>query len=56
MSQFFMKSSFTNLIRFRVDNARVFQQVSMILCMTVGEVTCQLLCRCTQSVLSASCV
>jgi len=48
MSSLFMKLSFINLIRFRVDrvdNARVFQQVFMNLNMTVGQDTCRLYCR-----------
>ena len=32
-----MKFSFIRLIRFRVDNARVFQRVSMNLNLTVGQ-------------------
>ena len=36
---------------FRSDNARVFQRVSMILNMTVGQAACQLLRRYTQSTL-----
>jgi len=32
-----MKFSFIHLIRFRVDNARVFQRVSMNLNMTVSR-------------------
>ena len=36
------------LIRFRVDNAGVFQRVAMNLNMTVGQATCRLLCRYTQ--------
>jgi len=44
MSSLFMKLSFIDLIRFRVDNARVFQRVSMNLNMTVGEDTCRLYC------------
>jgi len=44
------------LFNFRGNNARVFQRVSMNLNMTVGQAACQLLCRYTQSTLSASCV
>ena len=38
-----MKFSFIYLIRFRVDNATVFQRVSMNLNMTVGQAACRLL-------------
>jgi len=41
---------------FRVDNARVFQWVSMNLNMTFDQAVCQLLCRYSQSTLAASCV
>ena len=41
-----------DLIRFRVDNAGVFQRVAMNLNMAVGEA----ICRYTQSTLVASCV
>ena len=37
MSSLFIKLSFIHLTRFRVDNARVFQRVSMNLNMTVGQ-------------------
>ena len=53
---FFMKFDFIHLIRFRVDNAIVSQQVHMNLNMTVGQVACRILCRYTQSTLAASCV
>jgi len=45
-----------DLIRFRVDNAAVFQRVAMNLNMIVGQAACRLLCRYTQSTLVASCV
>jgi len=45
-----------DLIRFRVDNAGVFQRVAMNLNMTVSQVACRLLCRYTQSTLVVSCV
>jgi len=43
---------------FRGNNDRVFQRVSIgvNLNMTVGQAACQLLRRCTQSTLAASCV
>jgi len=44
------------LFNFRGDNARVFQRVSMNLNTTIGQAACQLLCRCTQRTLAASCV
>jgi len=44
------------LFNFGGDNARVFQRVSVNLSMTVGQATCRLLCRYTQSTLAASCV
>jgi len=44
------------LFNFGGDNARVFQQVSMNLSMTVGQATCRLLCRYIRSTLAASCV
>jgi len=53
MSSLFMKLSFIHLIRFRVDNARVLQRVSMNLNMTVGQAACQLLHRQTRSTLAA---
>jgi len=56
MSSLFMKLSFILLIRYRVDNARVFQRVSVHLSMTVGQAACLLLCRQTQSTLATSCV
>jgi len=34
--------TFIHLIRFRVDNVRVFQPVSMNLNMTVGQTACRL--------------
>jgi len=37
MPLLFVKFSLFNLIGFRVDNARVFQRVSMSLNMTVGH-------------------
>jgi len=42
-----MKSSFIHQIRFRIDNARVFQRVSTNLNITVGQAACRLLCRYT---------
>jgi len=42
---------FIYLIRFSVDNARVFHRVLMNLNMTVGQVVCRLWCRHTQSTL-----
>jgi len=51
-----VKFSFFHLFRFRVDNARVFQRVSMNLNMTVGHAACRLLCRYTQCTLAASCI
>jgi len=36
-----MKFSFVHLIRFRVDNARVFQRVCMNLSVTVGQAACR---------------
>jgi len=56
MSGLFMKLSFIHPFRFRGDNARVFQQISMNLNMTVGQAACRLLCRYTQCTLAASCV
>jgi len=56
ISRLFMKLSFIHPFRFRGDNARVFQQISMNLDMTVGQAACQLLCRYTQYTLAASCV
>jgi len=50
-----MKFYFIHLIRFRVDNATVFQRVSMNLNMTVGQAACRQLCQCTQSMLAVSC-
>ena len=35
-----MKFSFFHPLRFRVDNARVFQRISMNLSMTVGQAAC----------------
>jgi len=49
-----MKFNFVHPFRFRADNARVFQQISMNLNMTVGQAACRLLCRYTQSTLVAS--
>jgi len=49
-----MKFSFIHLIIFCVDNARIFQRVSMNLNMTVGQSARRLLCRQTQSTLAAS--
>jgi len=40
-----MKFSFIHSFRFRVDNARVSQQISMYLNMMVGQAACRLLCR-----------
>ena len=47
-----------NLVSFNVrgDKARVFQRVSINLNTTVGQAASQLLCRYTQSILTASCV
>jgi len=42
MSKLFVKFSFIYLIRFRVDNARVFQEVFMNLSMTVSRAVCRL--------------
>jgi len=44
--------------RLRVDNARIFQRVSMNLNVTVGQAACRLLCRYrpTQCTLAASCI
>jgi len=51
-----MKVSFIQLIKFLVDNARVFQQVYMDINITVGQAACRLWCRHTQSTLAASCL
>jgi len=51
-----MKFSFIHPIRFRGNNVRVLQQISMNLNMTVGQAACRLLWRYTQSTLAASCV
>jgi len=51
-----MKFSFIPLIRFRVDNARIFQRVSMNLNMTAGQGACRLLCPYTHNTMAASCV
>ena len=56
VSSLFMKLSFIHLIRFRVDNARVFQRISMNLNMTVGQDGCPPICRHTQRTLAASCI
>jgi len=56
MSELFMKFSFVHPFRFCGDNARVFQQVSMNLNITVGQAACRLLCWYTQRTLVASCV
>jgi len=57
MSKFFIKFSFIHLIRFRVDDARVFQRVFMTTTnMIVGQAANRLQCRHTQSTLAASCV
>ena len=56
ISSLFMKLSFIRLIRFRVDNAMVFQGVSMNLNMTVGQDASRLLCRQTRSKLVVSCI
>jgi len=47
-----------NLVSFKIrgDETKVFQRVSMNLNITVGQTACQLLCRYTQSTLTASCV
>ena len=39
-----MKLIFIHPFRFRGDNARVFQQISMNLNMMVGQAACRLLC------------
>jgi len=44
-----MKFSFIYPFRFRSDNARVYQQISMNLDMTVGQAACRLLCRYKQT-------
>jgi len=49
-----MKFSVIHLIRFRVDNPRVFQRVSMNLNMTICQAACRLSCRYTQWTLAAS--
>ena len=51
MSGLFMKFSFVHPFRFCGYNARVFQQISMNLFMTVGQAASRLLCRYTQSTL-----
>jgi len=56
MSYLFMKFRFIHLIRFRVDNARVFQRVSINLNITIGQAACRLLYGYTRSTLAASCV
>jgi len=43
-----MKFSFIHLIRFRVDNARVFQQVCANLSTTVGQVAWRVARYCVQ--------
>ena len=53
--QLFVKFSFFHVFRFRVDNARVFQRISINLNMTVGQATCRLLRRLSQCTLAASC-
>jgi len=45
MSGLFMKFSFIHPFRFRGDDARVFQQISMYLKVMVGQAACRLLCR-----------
>jgi len=45
---------FFHLSRFRVDNARVFQGVSINLNMPVGQAACWLLCRYTQCTFATS--
>jgi len=45
--------SFIHLIRFCVDDARVFQRVSMNVNMTIGQAACWLLCQYTQNTLTA---
>jgi len=45
-----------DLIRFRDDNAGVFQRVATNLNMTVGQAACRLLCPHTQNTMVASCV
>ena len=56
MSWLLMKFSFIQLVRFRGDNTRVFQQISINLNMTFGHAACQLLCRYMQTTPAASCV
>jgi len=51
-----MKFNFIHPIRFRGDNARIVQQISMNLNMMIGQAACRLLCQNTQSTLAASCV
>jgi len=43
-----MKLSFIHLIRFRVDNARVFERVCMNLSTTVGQAACRVANYCVQ--------
>jgi len=43
-----MKFSFIDLIRFRVDNARVFQRVCVNLSTTVGQAECRVADNCVQ--------
>jgi len=56
MPQLFVKFSLFHLFRSLVDNARVFQRVSMNLYMTIGQAACPLLCRYSQCTLAASCI
>jgi len=55
-----VKFSFFHLFRFRVDNARVIERVSMNPSMTVGPAACRLLCRYrllnVRNTLAASCI
>jgi len=52
----FIIFSFIHLIRFTIDNVRVFQRVFMNLSMNIGQAVRQLQCHHTQSTLAASCV
>jgi len=54
MLELFVKFIFFHVFRFRVDNARVFQRISINLNMTVGQAACRLLRRYTQCTLAAS--
>jgi len=50
-----MKFIFIHLIRFRVDNARVFQPVCVNLSTTVGQVACRVADYCVQDSHSVIC-